>query len=261
LRKNKIEVLFTFTCLEEFYARKFKAREDNIAYIENAISTLEQQVHKGYLKEITSRVKNAINYVLFLYVYERWHLEDVLEKLWEPNNKYTFIFEEPQFTKKDYKKVIASTKIAGNYRIEKANSCIGLKIADRLASFFNRKIIEELLEKEVIDKRILDYYKKFILPNLKTAGNYARGVNKVFLSKRLDLTEREKKLIKGLNELNKPSKIKPKEIFKKPYYKGNPIVWSETKKKWYVINKKGEWLEFAGKDEEIGWQIVEETKK
>lgn len=256
LRKNKIEVLFTFTCLEEFYTRKFKAREDNVVYIENAISTLEQQAHKGYLKEIPLRVKNVINYVLFLYVYERWHLENALERLWDPSNKYTFIFEKPQFTQRDYKKVIASTKIAGNYKILKANSHIGLKIADRLARFFNKKIIEKLLKKEAIDKRIVDHYKKFILPNLKTAGNCAAGVNKVFLSNRLYLTATEKKLIKDLNELNKPSKPKPKEIVKKPYFKGNPMVWSQTKRKWYVINEDGEWLEFAGKESDIEWEIV-----
>ncbi len=51
-------------------------------------------------------------------------------------------------------------------------------------------------------------------------------------------------------------RLKPKEIVKKPYYQGNPMVWSETKKKWYVINEYGEWLEFAGKESEIEWRIV-----
>jgi len=203
LKQNKIEILFTFTCLEEFYTRKFKAREDNIAYIDNAINTLEQRVHKKYLLEIPKRVRDGINYILFLYVYEKWHIEDALEKLWDCNNKYTFIFEKPQFTQKDYKKVISSTRIAGNYKILKANSHIGLKIADRLARFFNKKIIEKLSKDETIDKRIKDYYKKIILTNLKTEGNCAAGVNKVFLSGRFNLTMEESKLIKTLNELNK----------------------------------------------------------
>jgi hypothetical protein len=51
-------------------------------------------------------------------------------------------------------------------------------------------------------------------------------------------------------------RLKPKEVIKKPYYQGNPMVWSETKKKWYVISSEGEWLEFAGKEEEIEWKIV-----
>jgi len=51
-------------------------------------------------------------------------------------------------------------------------------------------------------------------------------------------------------------RLKPKEIIKKPYYQNNPMVWSETKRKWYVINEYDEWLEFAGKEEDIEWRIV-----
>ena len=50
-------------------------------------------------------------------------------------------------------------------------------------------------------------------------------------------------------------RLKPKEITKKPYYEGDPMVWSDTKKKYYVITPDGEWLEFAGKDSEIEWRI------
>ncbi len=51
-------------------------------------------------------------------------------------------------------------------------------------------------------------------------------------------------------------RLKPKEIVKKPYFQENHMVWSETKRKWYVINEYGEWLEFAGKESEIEWRIV-----
>ena len=51
-------------------------------------------------------------------------------------------------------------------------------------------------------------------------------------------------------------RLKPKEIVKKPYYQGNPMVWSETKRKWYVIDEAGNWLEFAGKEEDIEWRIM-----
>lgn len=50
-------------------------------------------------------------------------------------------------------------------------------------------------------------------------------------------------------------RLKPKEIVKKPFYKGNPMIWSETKKKWFVISKYGEWLEFADKENTIEWKI------
>ena len=50
--------------------------------------------------------------------------------------------------------------------------------------------------------------------------------------------------------------LKPKEIVKKPFFQNNPMIFSQTKKKWYVIDKSGEWLEFAGKESEIEWRIV-----
>ncbi|MFA5087152.1 MAG: hypothetical protein WC470_02535 [Candidatus Paceibacterota bacterium] len=50
-------------------------------------------------------------------------------------------------------------------------------------------------------------------------------------------------------------RLKPKEVVKKPYYQNQPMVWSATKKKWYVIDDGGEWLEYAGKDSEIEWRI------
>ncbi len=50
--------------------------------------------------------------------------------------------------------------------------------------------------------------------------------------------------------------LKPKEIVKKPFYRGDPMIWSETKKKWFVISKSGEWLEFADKEATIEWRII-----
>jgi len=51
-------------------------------------------------------------------------------------------------------------------------------------------------------------------------------------------------------------RLKPKEIVKKPFFQGKPMIWSQTKRKWYVISDDGEWLEFAGKESEIIWRIV-----
>lgn len=50
-------------------------------------------------------------------------------------------------------------------------------------------------------------------------------------------------------------KLKPKEIVKKPYYNNQPMVWSQTKRKWYVIDDGGEWLEYADKESKIEWRI------
>ena len=51
-------------------------------------------------------------------------------------------------------------------------------------------------------------------------------------------------------------RLKPKEPVKRAYYRGDPMVWSETRRKWYVIFPTGEWLEFADKESEIEWRII-----
>lgn len=51
-------------------------------------------------------------------------------------------------------------------------------------------------------------------------------------------------------------RLKPKEIVKKPFFQNKPMVWSQTKRKWYVINEYGEWLEFAGKESDVEWRII-----
>lgn len=52
-------------------------------------------------------------------------------------------------------------------------------------------------------------------------------------------------------------RLKPKEMVKKPFYDGNPMYWSEARHKWYVINKHGEWLEYADKESKIEWRLVD----
>lgn len=52
-------------------------------------------------------------------------------------------------------------------------------------------------------------------------------------------------------------RLKPKEKVKKPYYRNNPMVWSEAKKKWYVIDEAANWLEFADKEDRIDWRMEE----
>jgi len=52
-------------------------------------------------------------------------------------------------------------------------------------------------------------------------------------------------------------RLKPKEVVKKPFYRGDPMVWSENRKKWFVITSAGEWLEYADKEELIEWRIID----
>ena len=49
-------------------------------------------------------------------------------------------------------------------------------------------------------------------------------------------------------------RLKPKEIVKKPFYLGDPMVYQQARKKWFVISKQGEWLEFADKESKIEWK-------
>lgn len=51
-------------------------------------------------------------------------------------------------------------------------------------------------------------------------------------------------------------RLKPKEIVKKPFYQGKPMIWSQTFKKWYVIDDDNTWLEFAAKESDIDWQTI-----
>lgn len=51
-------------------------------------------------------------------------------------------------------------------------------------------------------------------------------------------------------------RLKPKEIVKKPFFQGKPMIWSQTRRKWYVISDDGEWLEFAAKKSEIIWKTI-----
>ena len=50
-------------------------------------------------------------------------------------------------------------------------------------------------------------------------------------------------------------KLKPKEVVKKPFYNGNPLIWSESRKKWFVVDETNTWLEFADTEDKIEWKI------
>jgi hypothetical protein len=52
-------------------------------------------------------------------------------------------------------------------------------------------------------------------------------------------------------------RLKPKEVVKKPFFRESPMVWSESKKKWFVVVPDGDWLEFAAEESDIEWRIVE----
>ncbi len=124
--------------------------------------------------------------------------------------------------------------------------------------FFSKGLSLEQIKEDAKKKKII--YSRFTRPAkqlLELAGSVKKAkkaIDKVAeWAKSRGLDYAIETVFKKWLELDR---LKPKEIVKKPYYQGNPMVWSETKKKWYVISPEGEWLEFAGKEEEIEWRIV-----
>ncbi len=51
-------------------------------------------------------------------------------------------------------------------------------------------------------------------------------------------------------------RLKPKEIVKKPFFRNDPMIWSTSRKKWYVIASDDEWKEFVGKESDIEWRVI-----
>jgi len=181
---------------------------------------------------------------------------------------------------KDLKNVYKKEGLKGLQKIPG----VGKSIAQKIEEYLKKKKIkylEELREKNKIRQVVTHYfrtkdvsleqlkrdarkrkiiYSRFTKPAkqlLQLAGSVGKAkeaIDKVAeWAKSRNLDYAIETVFKKWLELDR---LKPKEVVKKPYYKGNPMVWSETKKKWFVISPEGEWLEFAGKESEIEWRIV-----
>lgn len=132
-------------------------------------------------------------------------------------------------------------------------------IREIITHFFKTKGIPlSKLKQEAKKKKII--YSRFTKPAkqlLELAGSIEKAekaIDKVAeWAKSRDLDYAIETVFKKWLELDR---LKPKEVVKKPFYLNNPMVWSETKKKWYVIDKNGQWLEFAAKEKDIEWRIV-----
>lgn len=161
---------------------------------------------------------------------------------------------------------------------------VGKSIAAKIAEYLKKKKIkyyEELKQKTAI-RQIVTYYfetKGISLEQLKRDSRKQKIIYSRFTKPAKELLELSGSLEKAKEAIQKVAtwansrnldyaietvfkkwleldRLKPKEIVKKPYYRNNPMVWSETRKKWYVINDDGEWLEFAGKSQDIEWRII-----
>ncbi len=159
---------------------------------------------------------------------------------------------------------------------------IGKSIAQKIEEYIKTKKIkyfEELMEKTAIRQIVTHYFetKGIDLNRLKRSARKREIVYSRYTKPAKELlelagsVEKAKKAIDIVAEWAKSrgldyaietvfkkwlelDRLKPKEIVKKPYYDNNPMVWSETRKKWYVITPEGEWKEFAGDEKDIEWR-------
>jgi hypothetical protein len=124
--------------------------------------------------------------------------------------------------------------------------------------FFSKGLSLEKIKNDAKKKKII--YSRFTRPAkqlLELAGSVKlaeKAIDKVAeWAKSRNLDYAIETVFKKWLELDK---LKPKEIIKKPFYDNQPMVWSQTRRKWYVISKDGEWLEFCAQETEIKWKII-----
>jgi len=128
-----------------------------------------------------------------------------------------------------------------------------------ITHFFQSKGLGLQELKENAKKRKI-IYSRYTLPAkqlLELAGSInasKQAIDKVAAwaqSRQLDYTIET--VFKKWLELDR---LKPKEKVKKPFYLGDPMIFNEQRKKWFVI-VNGQWLEYAGKEKDIEWKIIQ----
>ncbi|MFA5009105.1 MAG: hypothetical protein WC534_00805 [Candidatus Paceibacterota bacterium] len=128
--------------------------------------------------------------------------------------------------------------------------------------FFSKGLSLEEIKENSKKKKII--YSRFTRPAkelIELAGSTKKAKQAISIvaewanSRNLDYTIET--VFKKWLELGR---LKPKEIIKKPFFQNQPMVWSSAKKKWFVIDDGGDWLEFAGKEKEIEWRIDKPKK-
>ncbi len=162
---------------------------------------------------------------------------------------------------------------------------VGKSIAQKAEEYIRTKKIayrDELWKKTVL-RQIVTYFfetKGVSLAALKRRaraeniiyGKYAKSARELFLL--AGSVEKAKMAIKKVGEWAvsrgldysldtvikrwlELDRLKPKKAVRKAFYQGDPMVWSETKKKWFVVTPDNEWLEFADDESKMEWRIVQ----
>lgn len=200
LNKENFNFIFTFTKLNEFYLRKWVIRDT----VSLALSQLENILQKEYEKKIPKKLKVALNQVLFLNVYERFHIENAIEYLGMKNGFiYEFLINKPQFSKNDYLEIFENIK--NKYSINSQISFfknneneLGVKFADAICTMFGKALNND-------DTQCISFLKNNIFSKSVAGGIGIKGINKIFypINKsygREDLQMEEKEIINKLRK-------------------------------------------------------------
>lgn len=181
---------------------------------------------------------------------------------------------------KDVKLIYPETGLKGLEAIPKVGKSIAKKIEEYLQK--GRIKYYDKLKEETAIRQIITYYfetKGLGLKELKQSAKQRKIIYSRYTKPAKQLLElagsieKAKQAISTVAEWAKSrnldyaietvfkkwlelDRLRPKEVVKKPFYRGKPMVWSETRRKWYVIDYNGEWLEYADKEDKIEWRII-----
>jgi len=124
--------------------------------------------------------------------------------------------------------------------------------------FYSKGLSLDKIKKDAKKKKII--YSRYTRPAnqlLELAGSARKAksaIDKVAKwAQSRDLDYAIETVFKKWLELDR---LKPKEVVKKPFYRGDPMIWSAAKKKWYVVTDEEDWLEYAGEEEDITWKTI-----
>jgi len=183
LNKMNFKYFFTFTKLNEFYSRKFYVRDKILESVSLVISQLENQLRSYMRKRIPVKIQDGINQIMFLNVYEAYHIKNAVEILCEQGNEFEFYLDKPQFAENDYLELFnnniehnCKAKLIFTHKKEEKPYNLGIYYVDALVSMF-RKIINN--NKNIVDD-YLDYFKNNIFTKSYAGNTGANGFNKIF---------------------------------------------------------------------------------
>jgi len=211
--------------------------------------------------------------------------QEIAEKLNKIANLLEIKGEKQIFKIRAYRKAaLALENFQGDLALVGKEKGIGKSIAEKIEEYLKRgkiKLLEELEQETAIRQVIAHFFesKGLDLKQLKEQAKKRDIVYSRYTKPAKDLIELSGGIEQAKKAIDKVAswansrnldytietvfkkwleidRLKPKEIVKKPFYEGLPMIFSETKKKWYVINPQGEWLEFADKEEKIEWKIT-----